>query len=108
MLTLELTENPDVAAAVAQQRQPGQVLIGFAAETRDTLVNAREKRIRKNLDMIVANDVTLPGAGFGTDTNIATLITEAGETECPLMTKRELAERILDEALTVRKGARNA
>ena len=107
-LTLELTENPDVAAAVAQQRQPGQVLIGFAAETRDTLVNAREKRIHKDLDMIVANDVTLPGAGFGTDTNIATLITETGETECPLMTKRELAERILDEALTLRKRTRNA
>lgn len=64
LLTLELTENPDVAAAVAEHRQPNQVLIGFAAETRDTLANAREKRARKQLDMIVANDVTLPGAGF--------------------------------------------
>lgn len=102
LLTLELTENPDVAAAVAEHRQPNQVLIGFAAETRDMLASARDKRARKQLDMIVANDVTLPGAGFGTDTNIATLVTAAGETSYPLMSKRELAERILDEALAIR------
>ncbi len=103
-LTLELVENPDVAKAVAARRQPGQTLVGFAAETNDTLANARGKLRSKGLDMIVANDVTMEGAGFGTDTNIATLITPLGETECELMSKDALAQRILDEILTLRKG----
>lgn len=103
-LTLELVENPDVAKAVAARRQPGQTLVGFAAETNDTLANARGKLRSKGLDMIVANDVTMEGAGFGTDTNIATLITPQGETECELMSKDSLAQRILDEILTLRKG----
>lgn len=103
-LTLELVENPDVAKAVASRRQPGQTLVGFAAETNDTLANARGKLQSKGLDMIVANDVTMEGAGFGTDTNIATLITPRGETECELMSKDALAQRILDEILSLRKG----
>ena len=101
-LTLQLVENPDVAKAVAKRRHEGQTLIGFAAETRDTLANARQKLDSKGLDIIVANDVTMEGAGFNVDTNIATLITRDGETAYPLMSKRELAERILDAAMARR------
>ncbi len=106
-LTLTLAENPDVAQAVAERRRANQTLVGFAAETGNTLPNAREKLRRKGLDLIVANDVTLPGAGFGTDTNIATLVTADAEQPLPLMPKRELAERILTEALRLH-GLRNA
>ncbi|MDD3214512.1 MAG: bifunctional phosphopantothenoylcysteine decarboxylase/phosphopantothenate--cysteine ligase CoaBC [Eubacteriales bacterium] len=106
-LMLTLVENPDVAKTIAAHKREGQTLVGFAAETHDTLENARKKLVTKGLDMIVANDVTREGAGFGTDTNIATLITAQGETECPLMTKRELAERILDAVIALRKNAEN-
>lgn len=101
-LTLRLTENPDIARAVAARRQPGQTLVGFAAETSDTLQNARRKLEAKGLDLIVANDVTLEGAGFNTDTNIATLLTRAEEVACPLQSKRELADKILDRVLALR------
>lgn len=101
-LVLELVENPDIAAAVGQAKQPGQVLIGFAAETENLLENARRKLDKKNLDMIVANDVTRPGAGFNVDTNIATLITRSGVVECPLQSKAALAETILDQVIQLR------
>ena len=64
--------------------------------------NAAEKLKKKNLDMIVANDVTVPGAGFNTDTNIATLITAEGTEDLPLQTKREMADTILDRILLIR------
>ena len=98
-LVLTLVENPDVAKAVGQQKKPGQVLVGFAAETQKVTENAIKKLHKKNLDMIVANDVTAEGAGFGVDTNIVTLITEAGLKPLPKMTKRQVGDRILDEAL---------
>ena len=103
-VTLTLTENPDVAQAVSERRRPGQILVGFAAETNDTVQNARLKLQKKGLDMIVANDVTQPGAGFSVDTNIATLITAAKETSYPMLYKHELAEHILDSALELRKN----
>jgi phosphopantothenoylcysteine decarboxylase/phosphopantothenate--cysteine ligase len=103
-LTLELVENPDVARAVGERKRQGQVLIGFAAETQEVLANARKKLESKHLDMIVANDVTQAGAGFGTDTNIAVLVTAKGEERCPLMSKRALADKIWDEALRLRIG----
>ena len=83
-------------------KRPGQVLVGFAAETNDVLKNAAAKLQKKNLDMIVANDVTVPGAGFNVDTNIATLITAQGSEEQPMQTKRQLAEVILDRIMTLR------
>ena len=98
-LVLTLVENPDVAKAVGQQKKPGQVLVGFAAETQKVTENAIKKLHKKNLDMIVANDVTAEGAGFGVDTNIVTLITEAGLKPLPKMTKRQVGDCILDEAL---------
>ena len=103
-LMLELVENPDVAAAVGQMKRPGQTLVGFAAETENLLENATRKLNKKNLDMIVANDVSKPGAGFNVDTNIATLLTRQGAVQCPLQQKRELAQRILDEIMTLRQA----
>lgn len=99
---LTLVENPDVARAVGQRKQPGQVLVGFAAETQNVMYNAQDKLQKKNLDLMVANDVTSEGAGFGVDTNIVTLITRDGATPLPKMSKREVAEHILDKALTLR------
>ncbi len=98
-LTLELVENPDVAAAVGALKRPGQILVGFAAETEHLIENAQAKLTKKNLDLLVANDVTQPGAGFNVDTNIATLITREGMTERPLQTKAALADDILDQVI---------
>ena len=103
-LVLELTENPDIARAVGEQKRAGQTLVGFAAETDHVQQNAQKKLAAKNLDMIVANDVTKPGAGFNTDTNIAALITADRIIEEPLQTKRQLAEKILDRVMEIRAG----
>lgn len=102
-LVIRLTETPDVAKAVGAKKKAGQTLVGFAAETDQLLEHAGEKLRRKNLDLIVANDVTLPGAGFGVDTNIATLITRDEMISRPLQSKRALAEDILDKVLELRR-----
>ena len=102
-MTFTLVENPDVAAALGKAKRSGQVFVGFAAETNDVLAHAKDKLARKNLDMIVANDVTRPGAGFDVDTNIVTLITKDGQEALPMMSKVEVAQRILDRALALRK-----
>lgn len=101
-LTVELVENPDIAAEVGRRKRPGQTLVGFAAETGPKLGNAKQKLEKKKLDLVVFNDVTAPGAGFNVDTNIATLVTRDGETACPLRTKRELADDILDAVMALR------
>ena len=102
-MTFTLVENPDVAATLGKAKRSGQVFVGFAAETNDVLAHAKDKLARKNLDMIVANDVTRPGAGFDVDTNIVTLITKDGQEALPMMSKVEVAQRILDRALALRK-----
>ncbi len=94
-LTLELVKNPDILKELGQ-RKNHQLLVGFAAETENVIEYARGKIAEKNLDFIVANDVSQEGAGFGVDTNIASLINRAGDVESlPKMTKAELAERII-------------
>lgn len=102
-MTFTLVENPDVAATLGKAKRSGQVFVGFAAETNDVLAHARDKLARKNLDMIVANDVTRPGAGFDVDTNIVTLIMKDGQEALPMMSKAEVAQRILDRALALRR-----
>lgn len=95
-LTLRLKKNVDIASELGKVKG-GRKLVVFAAETNDLLENAKEKLLKKNADLIVANDVTLEGAGFDVDTNIVTLIDRSGKTEAlPVMTKREVADRILD------------
>ena len=102
-MTFTLVENPDVAATLGKAKRSGQVFVGFAAETNDVLAHAKDKLTRKNLDMIVANDVTRPGAGFDVDTNIVTLITKDRQEALPMMSKAEVAQRILDRALALRR-----
>ena len=101
-VTFTLVENPDVAATLGREKREGQVFVGFAAETNDVLAHAQDKLVRKNLDMIVANDVTRPGAGFDVDTNIVTLITGAGQEALPMMTKAEVADQILDHVMKLK------
>ncbi len=102
-LVIEFAQTPDVAAAVGRMKKPGQTLIGFAAETQDVLENAAEKLAKKNLDMIVANDVTAPGAGFDVDTNVVTFVTKDGTESLPCMEKRRVADALLDRVLLLRK-----
>ena len=99
-LTVTLIENPDIARAVGEAKREGQILVGFAAETDHLKENAEAKLSKKNLDMIVANDVTKQGAGFNVDTNIASLITQEGTEDLPLQSKRELAEEILNRIVS--------
>ena len=101
-MTIELVENPDVAATLGRAKRYDQTFVGFAAETNDVLAHARGKLIKKNLDMIVANDVTAPGAGFDVNTNIVNLITGEKMESLPLMSKDEVAGRILDAVLALR------
>ncbi|MFM9903822.1 MAG: bifunctional phosphopantothenoylcysteine decarboxylase/phosphopantothenate--cysteine ligase CoaBC [Pyrinomonadaceae bacterium] len=101
-MILELKKTSDILAEVAKDRPKGMLVVGFAAETNDVVSYARSKMENKGLDMVVANDITKKGAGFNSDTNIATLILRSGEIELPLMPKREMADRILDEVLKLR------
>lgn len=98
-LTLELEETPDVLAALGARKRPGQVHVGFAAETEDLAANAAAKLQQKKLDLIVANDVSAPGAGFGTDTNEVTLVPRNGSSKhVALADKRLIAAAVWDEA----------
>lgn len=106
-MILTLVENPDVAKAVGKMKKDGQTLVGFAAETDHLREFAQEKLTKKNLDLIVANDVTKEGAGFNTDTNIATLISKTGSRDYPLMSKRELADIILNSVIEIRSGTQS-
>jgi phosphopantothenoylcysteine decarboxylase / phosphopantothenate---cysteine ligase len=100
--TLELVRTPDILKGLGETKG-GRVLVGFAAETEDLVANARKKLEAKNLDLVVANDVTAAGAGFGGDTNAVVLLRKGGgRVDVPLASKREVAERILDEVLAVR------
>ena len=99
-LTMEFVKNPDIAKAVGE-RKGGRKLVVFSAETDGLIDNAKKKVASKNADLAVANDVTKEGAGFYCDTNIASLVGRNGEVrECGLMTKRELADVILDAVLS--------
>ncbi|SFU56984.1 bifunctional phosphopantothenoylcysteine decarboxylase/phosphopantothenate--cysteine ligase CoaBC [Alicyclobacillus macrosporangiidus] len=104
---LELEPTPDVLAAAAARRRSGQVFVGFAAETHDAVVYGRDKLARKRLDLVVVNDVTEPGAGFAVDTNrVVVLDGQGGEEALPLMSKREVAERILDRVAELLQARR--
>lgn len=102
-LTLDLERTPDVLSQVAASRSNGMLVIGFAAETENVVENARQKLERKNLDAIVANDVTRADAGFDTTTNAVTIITKNSDpVELPVMSKREAANRVLDVIIDLR------
>ena len=107
-LNLELERTQDILASVSKNRHEGLLVVGFAAETNDTVENAKAKMQKKDLDMIIANDITKTGAGFNSDTNIATILTRTGDTkiELPLIKKSELANRIFDEIVKLRNQIR--
>ena len=102
-LTLELERTADILAWLGAHKRPGQTLCGFAMETENLLENAAEKLRRKNLDLIVANSLRTPGAGFGADTNAVALLTAEEAETLPLLSKDETADRILDKIQTLRK-----
>ena len=103
-LTLVLEKNPDILKELGEMKQPHQTLVGFAAETQNLLQYAKGKLEKKNLDMIVANDVSKPQAGFNVDTNLIKLLKRDGSIEeLPLMSKKELAYIILERVMKLRK-----
>jgi phosphopantothenoylcysteine decarboxylase/phosphopantothenate--cysteine ligase len=102
-LQLELEPTADILAEVAAIRPPGMLVVGFAAETEDHLRHGRDKLLRKGADALVLNDVGRPGVGFDSDRNAATFLTQQTAIELPEMSKRDLADRILDEIRGLRR-----
>jgi phosphopantothenoylcysteine decarboxylase/phosphopantothenate--cysteine ligase len=106
-LTIQLEPTEDILAEVGRRRAAGTILIAFAAETdsENAVENGREKLLRKGADAIVVNDVSLPGLGFDSESNAATLLTKEGEVALPPMSKLALAGRILDAVTQLRAAA---
>jgi phosphopantothenoylcysteine decarboxylase / phosphopantothenate---cysteine ligase len=104
-IQLELEPTADILAEVAATRHPGTLIVGFAAETEDHLQHGRDKLLRKGADALVLNDVARPGLGFDSDRNAATFLTRHTAIELPEMSKRDLADRILDEVRALRRPA---
>jgi phosphopantothenoylcysteine decarboxylase / phosphopantothenate---cysteine ligase len=104
-ITLALERTPDVLAHVSASRANGMLVVGFAAETENVLDHAREKLRSKNLDAIVANDVTRTDSGFDSPTNAITIITKDKTDELPLMSKTAAANRILDAIVHIRSSS---
>jgi phosphopantothenoylcysteine decarboxylase/phosphopantothenate--cysteine ligase len=102
-MTLELAPTEDILAEVVRRRQPGQLIVGFAAETENRMENGRAKLLRKGADAIVVNDVSGDGVGIDADLNAATFLTNSTAIELHEMPKRKLADRILDEILALRR-----
>jgi len=96
-IEISLTSTPDILAGLAGQRRPEQVLVGFALETENEEEGGRAKLRKKGVDLVVVNNPNTPGAGFGVDTNVVTLL-EAGKQgrKLPLLSKRDVAQRVLD------------
>jgi phosphopantothenoylcysteine decarboxylase/phosphopantothenate--cysteine ligase len=104
--TLKLAPTPDILTMIAPRRRPGQVVVGFAAETENLLANATAKLQAKRLDLVVANDILQEGAGFESDTNIVTLVFPDGRSKAlEKMSKLDVAQRILDEVVAIRQDS---
>lgn len=102
-LNIPLAKTDDILSRLGENKKEGQILCGFSMETKDLLENSRAKLVKKNLDVIVANNLKVEGAGFGTDTNVVTFITKNEVKELPLMDKAEVADCILDYLLDLRE-----
>ena len=102
-MSIPLERTDDILGWVAQNRHPGLFVCGFSMETRDMVANSQLKLQKKHLDMIVANNLKVAGAGFGVDTNVVTILTPDGIQELPLMGKDQVAGRLLDEIIRRRK-----
>ena len=102
-MVLEMERTEDILGYLGAHKREGQFLCGFSMETENMLENSKAKLAKKHVDMIVANNLKVQGAGFGTDTNIVTIITKENITELELLSKDEVAKRLLDEILALRK-----
>jgi phosphopantothenoylcysteine decarboxylase/phosphopantothenate--cysteine ligase len=101
-ISLELEPTTDILAELARNKS-SQIIVGFAAETENVLENARKKLMTKSLDAIVVNDVSREGVGFDSDRNAVTIITQSDVIEVPETTKWEVAQRVLDQVVRLRK-----
>ena len=99
VMSIALERTEDTLKKLGMEKREGQFLCGFSMETEHMVENSRAKLEKKNLDMIVANNLKVEGAGFGTDTNVVTILTKDGELSLPVMSKDEVAGRILDEIM---------
>ena len=101
--TIELERTEDILSYLGSNKTSSQFICGFSMETKDMLENSKAKLVKKNVDMIVANNLKVEGAGFGTDTNVVTLITADSCEELPIMSKDEVAKAIVDKAMNIKK-----
>ena len=106
-MSIELTRTEDIIGTLGKNKKNNNFLCGFSMETENMLENSRAKLEKKNLDMIVANNVKVKGAGFGTDTNVVTIITKNDCKELPIMSKDDVADEILSEILKNRKDCQS-
>ena len=102
-MSIELTRTEDIIGTIGKNKKKEQFLCGFSMETENMLENSKAKLDKKNLDMIVANNVKVKGAGFGTDTNVVTIITRNDCRELPIMSKEEVADEILSYIMQLKK-----
>ena len=102
-LVLKMVRNPDILAWIGQHKAPNQIVCGFAMETRDLDQNAREKMIKKNCDLLIANNLKTPGAGFQTDTNVVTIMTQDHLEHLPKIAKEDLGVLILKTMKEIEK-----
>ena len=105
LAVLELERTRDILAWLGTHRRPGQTLCGFSMETTDLIAHSRRKLVAKGIDLIVANDLFTPGAGFGVDTNVVTIITPHTQTSLPIASKREVADQVLTAILQLRSAS---
>ena len=100
-MKIDLVRTKDILKTLGEDKREGQLICGFSMETDNVLENSRAKLEKKNCDMICANSLRTEGAGFGTDTNVITIITRDSSEELPLMSKDDAAHRILDKLKTL-------
>lgn len=101
-MTIELDRNPDILQYMGTHRRGGQFYCGFSMETQNMLENSRAKLDKKNIDLVIANNLKVAGSGFGTDTNVVTMISHEEEVQLELLTKEEVAHKVLDEIMKLR------
>ena len=98
--SIELEKTNDILKYLGENKKEGQILIGFSMETTNVVDNSKQKLVKKNLDMIVANNLKEKGAGFGTDTNLVTFITNKETKQLPLMSKEKVGDELFNEILS--------